>query len=44
LDPRRTSQALAQPDTILLFCSPGCLRQFVAARKASENGAEPDES
>lgn len=33
VDPRRTTQALSRNGRLLLFCSSGCLRQFLAAER-----------
>ena len=33
VDPRRTAQALSREKRLLLFCSSGCLRQFLAAER-----------
>lgn len=37
VDPRRTTQAISRNGRLLLFCSSGCLRQFVAAENAAKN-------
>jgi hypothetical protein len=36
VDPRRTTQALSRNARLLLFCSSGCLRQFLAAERAEQ--------
>lgn len=37
VDPRRTTQALSRNGRLLLFCSSGCLRQFVTAENAAKD-------
>jgi hypothetical protein len=34
VDPRRTTQALSRNGRLLLFCSSGCLRQYLADERA----------
>ncbi|MBL8783782.1 MAG: YHS domain-containing protein [Deltaproteobacteria bacterium] len=34
VDPKKTTQAVPRKGRLLLFCSSGCLRQFLAAEKA----------
>lgn len=33
VDPRRTTQALSRNGKLLLFCSSGCTRQFLATER-----------
>jgi len=40
VDPRRTTQALSRNGRLMLFCSSGCLRQFIAAENAAKNALE----
>lgn len=36
VDPRRTTQAISRKARLVLFCSSGCLRQFLAAERAQQ--------
>jgi len=36
VDPRRTTQALSRHGRLMLFCSSGCLRTFLAAERAEK--------
>jgi hypothetical protein len=36
VDPRRTTQAISRNARLVLFCSSGCLRQFLAAERAEQ--------
>ncbi len=36
VDPRKTTQAMSRNGRLLLFCSSGCLRNFVAAENAAK--------
>ena len=36
VDPRRTTQALSRNARLLLFCTSGCLRQFLATERAEK--------
>ncbi len=33
VDPRTTTQAVTRPTAIVIFCSPGCLRQYLAEER-----------
>ena len=33
VDPRRTTQAISRNKRLMLFCSSGCLRQFLASER-----------
>lgn len=36
VDPRRTTQALSRNGRLMLFCSSGCLRNFVTTENAAK--------
>jgi RNase P subunit RPR2 len=36
LDPRKTTQALRRNSRLLLFCSSGCVRQYMSNEAASD--------
>lgn len=36
VDPRRTTQALSRSARLMLFCSSGCLRTFLAAERGEK--------
>ena len=39
VDPRRTTQAISRGGRLLLFCSSGCLRQFLQDERAKADKA-----
>ena len=39
VDPRRTTQALSRNARLMLFCSSGCLRTFLATERAEKEKA-----
>ncbi len=43
VDPRRTTQALSRNGRLMLFCSSGCLRTFLAAERAEKEKADNKE-
>lgn|GEM_PF-5494806 len=42
VDPRRTTQALSRDGRLMLFCTSGCLRTFLAAERAEKERAEKE--
>ena len=38
VDPRKTTQAVTRPTEIVMFCSPGCLRQYLAEERETPSG------